>query len=86
MISTSLITNSFLVSFQEDEDIPDDSPTIEFPTVFRQASLAPLAAKIRLNRPPTAPAGSIYMNNIQRYFNSVDIDRVTAALHAKKFK
>lgn len=32
----------------------------EFPMVLRRGSIAPLTARIRANRPPSAPPGSIF--------------------------
>lgn len=55
------------VSFQDDDNFTEEDPIIDLPSVLRRASLVPLAAKIRLNRPPTAPPGSIfYKSNIIR--------------------
>lgn len=48
-----------VVSFQDDESLADD-PILDLPSVLRRASLVPLASKIRMNRPPTAPPGSIF--------------------------
>lgn len=48
------------VSFQDDENFAEEDPIIDLPSVLRRASLVPLTAKIRLNRPPTAPPGSIF--------------------------
>ncbi|XP_055310603.1 uncharacterized protein LOC129573715 [Sitodiplosis mosellana] len=58
------------VSFQDDDSLCDDDPVIDLPSVLRRASLAPLAAKIRLNRPPTAPPGSIFHKSIAISENS----------------
>lgn len=52
-----------IVSFQENNKLSTDLVQRELPTMLRRASIAPLAAKIRSNRPPTAPPGSIYLRN-----------------------
>lgn len=48
------------VSFQDDDNFAEEDPIIDLPSVLRRASLVPLTAKTRLNRPPTAPPGSIF--------------------------
>ncbi|XP_037902796.1 uncharacterized protein LOC119646423 [Hermetia illucens] len=53
------------VSFQE-HDINNFSNTAkEFPHMIRRGSVAPLAARIRANRPPTAPPGSIFVHGFE---------------------
>lgn len=53
------------VSFQDDTDTfrEDEPPSeeIRLSPMVRRASFVPLASNIRLNRPPTAPPGSIFM-------------------------
>lgn len=61
-------TISFLsaVSFQETgaaDGVASGGLRVEFPMILRRGSIAPLAARIRANRPPTAPPGSIYMRH-----------------------
>lgn len=53
------------VSFQETgaADGVAGGLRVEFPMILRRGSIVPLAARIRANRPPTAPAGSIYMRH-----------------------
>lgn len=61
---------SILVSFQDDDDVVEatEPNTIDLSTAnIRRASLVPLAAKIRMNRPPTAPPGSIFSMNAKRW-------------------
>ncbi|XP_031621001.1 uncharacterized protein LOC116339320 [Contarinia nasturtii] len=64
------------VSFQDDDSFGDDDPIIDLPSVLRRASLVP---KIRLNRPPTAPPGSIFhkSNAISEIGMSGDNNKVT---------
>lgn len=50
----------FLVSFQEIDDGLSSANNRELPGMLRRGSIAPLAARIRAKRPPTAPPGSIY--------------------------
>lgn len=57
------------VSFQDDDDIVEsnESNAIDLSSAnIRRASLVPLASKIRMNRPPTAPPGSIFAKNVMR--------------------
>lgn len=55
------------VSFQDDGGIIEsDEPIAIDLSNIRRASLAPLASKIRMNRPPTAPPGSIFAKNVSR--------------------
>lgn len=60
----SCIIVCFKVSFQESESVCTTQATgtvsREFPIMLRRGSIAPLAARIRANRPPTAPPGSIF--------------------------
>ena len=63
-IKNNSISFRLIVSFQDDDSLCDDDPVIDLPSVLRRASLVPLAAKIRLNRPPTAPPGSIFSKSI----------------------
>lgn len=53
----------YTVSFQENEDLQNIAATStrEFPAMLRRGSIAPLAARIRANRPPSAPPVSIYL-------------------------
>lgn len=62
-----------LVSFQENEELQILSTSSrEFPAMLRRGSIAPLAARIRANRPPTAPPGSIYLKDSDvRYINII---------------
>lgn len=53
------------VSFQENDKLSTEQAQRELPTMLRRASIAPLAAKIRSNRPPTAPPGSIFLKNTE---------------------
>lgn len=73
MFSKQTKLKSISVSFQEDDDSTNTTTNIrDFSTVFRRASIAPLAAKIRTNRPPTAPPGSIYLKAIEmRYVKNL---------------
>ncbi|XP_055689199.1 uncharacterized protein LOC129793334 [Lutzomyia longipalpis] len=54
------------VSFQDNETVPFTSPPKDFSTMFRRGSVAPLAARIRSNRPPTAPPGSIFITDYEK--------------------
>ncbi|GAB0099709.1 hypothetical protein DMENIID0001_155960 [Sergentomyia squamirostris] len=54
------------VSFQDNDITSFPSPSKEFPTMFRRGSVAPLAARIRSNRPPTAPPGSVFITDYDR--------------------
>lgn len=49
-----------LVSFQESDEGTSSQIMREFPGMLRRGSIAPLAARIRAKRPPTAPPGSIF--------------------------
>lgn len=54
-----------IVSFQEHDLHNFTSSSKEFSTIYRRGSVAPLAARIRSNRPPTAPpTGSIYLKDM----------------------
>lgn len=53
------------VSFQE-STLADGVAYLrpDFPLVLRRGSIAPLAARIRANRPPTAPPGSLFVRGL----------------------
>lgn len=58
------MTSSYLsiVSFQENYPPNFQLATKEYSHMIRRGSVAPLAARLRSNRPPTAPPVSIFMN------------------------
>ncbi|XP_055921409.1 uncharacterized protein LOC129952679 [Eupeodes corollae] len=53
------------VSFQENEQPTFQMAVKEFPHMLRRGSIAPLAARLRANRPPTAPPGSIFRTDFE---------------------
>ncbi|XP_055859267.1 uncharacterized protein LOC129921457 isoform X2 [Episyrphus balteatus] len=53
------------VSFQENEQPTFQMAVKEFPHMLRRGSIAPLAARLRANRPPTAPPGSIFRSDFE---------------------
>ncbi|XP_059619248.1 uncharacterized protein LOC132263482 [Phlebotomus argentipes] len=54
------------VSFQDNDADLFPSPPKDFSSMFRRGSVAPLAARIRSNRPPTAPPGSIFITDYDK--------------------
>uniref|UniRef100_A0A1B0GND8 Uncharacterized protein n=1 Tax=Phlebotomus papatasi TaxID=29031 RepID=A0A1B0GND8_PHLPP len=54
------------VSFQDNDTSTFPPPSKDFSTMFRRGSVAPLAARIRSNRPPTAPPGSIFITDYDK--------------------
>lgn len=54
------------MSFQDENAGLVAFPRREFPAMLRRGSIAPLAARIRANRPPTAPPGSIYKKDFDK--------------------
>lgn len=64
------------MSFQEIDESLSSANNRELPGIFRRGSIAPLAARIRAKRPPTAPPGSIYRTDydsrsVIRFYNTV---------------
>ncbi|XP_055374526.1 uncharacterized protein LOC129607519 [Condylostylus longicornis] len=58
------------VSFQENQG--PNTTTREYNHMLRRGSIAPLAAKLRSNRPPTAPPVSIFMSDIEQSTPKMD--------------